>query len=332
MVLVRTKVVGFKPTLIAGLVIIPLLIIGIAAGIEYGQHRGSTTIQSENSYTVTISSTSITTAVNESGVGQAHAQSTTSERILITSPFQDSQLYFYVLIAAFLGLIGSMYFAHRKKTQRREARQLRIEESSERTMLAVAVLFLATVAFAIWLISNTSLISFGELLIPITLRARLEEFAIALIIVVPLTLIVYLSLTAFNKGKRKDVGELRSKEKLTGDLKKIVDRAIRVFEEGEGGYREAIIECYRQMLLLFEGRGLPQKVSLTPREFEKDVEKRLSEPLPHLQELTYLFERARYSGEEMESWELETAKQDLMRVSAYLEEKIKQTPLPSSEM
>jgi hypothetical protein len=330
-VLIRSKIVGFKSALITGLVIIPFLIIGIAAGIEYDLYRGSATVQSENPYSVTISSSSITAGVSESGIGQGYGGSTSSERILITGQLQDTQFYFYI-VAAFLGLTASIYLTRRKKTHGREAHQHRIEESSERTMLAVAVLFLATVAFAIWSISNASLLSFGELSIPTTLSNKLERFSILLIIVVSLAFLVFLSLFALNRRRRKDGGDLQSKEKLTEDLKQIVDRAIRVFQEGEGGYKEAIIECYKQMLLLFEGRGLPQRVTLTPREFQKDVENRLGKPLPHLQELTYLFERARYSNEEMESWELETAKHDLIRISGYLEEQIKQTPIPTSKM
>lgn len=71
--------------------------------------------------------------------------------------------------------------------------------------------------------------------------------------------------------------------------------------------KATIIQCYSAVLALFEKSGMHQEESLTPRELEAEVSARLGFSSENLHQLTALFERARYSAEELSSQEAERA-------------------------
>ena len=85
-----------------------------------------------------------------------------------------------------------------------------------------------------------------------------------------------------------DVG--RSKRELA----RAVRAAIRDLETG-GDFRAAVLRCYQSMVLLFESRGTRADPSQTAREFEADALTRLGVSRGGVDDLTSLFEEARYS-------------------------------------
>ncbi|TLZ51050.1 MAG: DUF4129 domain-containing protein [Methanobacteriota archaeon] len=73
-----------------------------------------------------------------------------------------------------------------------------------------------------------------------------------------------------------------------------MDRAIQDLEAG-GDFRAAVLRCYRSMILLFESHGLRADPSQTAREFEADALAAAGVSREGIDDLTSLFEEARYS-------------------------------------
>ena len=88
--------------------------------------------------------------------------------------------------------------------------------------------------------------------------------------------------------REPDVG--RSKRALA----RAVRTAIRDLEAG-WDFRAAVLRCYGSMVLLFESRGTRADPSQTAREFEADALTRLGVSREGVDDLTSLFEEARYS-------------------------------------
>lgn len=110
----------------------------------------------------------------------------------------------------------------------------------------------------------------------------------------------------------------QAQEKKVEELKSIIDNAASSLYLG-GDYRATIVLCYKQVLLLLERNGLPQKASLTAREFESEISSRLGvSTRGFLHELTLLFERARYSNEPISSEEAKEAGEILRQLSVEL--------------
>ena len=78
------------------------------------------------------------------------------------------------------------------------------------------------------------------------------------------------------------------------DLARAVRTAIRDLESGED-FRAAVLRCYKTMVLLFEQRGTRALPSQTAREFEADALRGMGVPQESIDDLTSLFEEARYS-------------------------------------
>jgi hypothetical protein len=91
------------------------------------------------------------------------------------------------------------------------------------------------------------------------------------------------------------------------EFKNIIDRTVYSLGNQGSGLRATIIQCYSAVLALFEKSGMHQEESLTPRELEAEVSARLGFSSENLHQLTALFERARYSAEELSSQEAERA-------------------------
>jgi len=82
----------------------------------------------------------------------------------------------------------------------------------------------------------------------------------------------------------------------------VLDRAIHSLRSGTDP-RSVIISCYRALCEILQERGVPGTPSATAREFEVASEKALSIHHETIHRLTALFEKARYSAEEVEPGE-----------------------------
>jgi len=88
-----------------------------------------------------------------------------------------------------------------------------------------------------------------------------------------------------------------SEEKKVAVLKAL-DRAIHSLRSGSDP-RSVVISCYRALCETLQERGVPSRPSMTAREFEAASESTLTIHHETLHRLTALFEKARYSDEEV---------------------------------
>lgn len=92
------------------------------------------------------------------------------------------------------------------------------------------------------------------------------------------------------------------KRKYKSELKEVFRKAIEDLDSKQGnvkGIREAIIRTYGNTLSILEKYNFLKKESHTPREFARAMEEALSENCRHLNDLTDVFEEARYSDHRM---------------------------------
>lgn len=78
------------------------------------------------------------------------------------------------------------------------------------------------------------------------------------------------------------------------NISSTADRAITELHEGED-VRDIIIRNYQKMLIVLEKEGVKQEISFTPRELEKMALSRLQLSEGTIDEMTRLFEEAKYS-------------------------------------
>ena len=101
-------------------------------------------------------------------------------------------------------------------------------------------------------------------------------------------------------------------------LARTVRRAIADLESG-GDFRAVVLRCYRSMVLLFEGHGLTQGPSQTAREFEADAFRAMGLSHDAIDDLTSLFEEARYSAHPIRQPQRDAAITSLVAIRRDLE-------------
>ncbi len=94
----------------------------------------------------------------------------------------------------------------------------------------------------------------------------------------------------FIRHKKLSEDEVETEE----DISSTADRAITELHEGEG-VRDIIIRNYQKMLIILEKEGVEQDISFTPRELENIALERLPLEERTIDEMTKLFELAKYS-------------------------------------
>jgi hypothetical protein len=126
-----------------------------------------------------------------------------------------------------------------------------------------------------------------------------------LILIMALVVVLYFmvsrSLASMRAGaKEKEI------QKDKREMLRYVEDAIADLELGRDP-RDAIIRCYRNLCTLLAGKGISPRPHLTPREFERLVMARTGLKGKDLNELTGLFEEARYSTHELTDMDREEA-------------------------
>jgi len=101
-------------------------------------------------------------------------------------------------------------------------------------------------------------------------------------------------------------------------LAQTVRRAIADLEAGED-FRAAVFRCYRSMVLLFEAHGLRQQPTQTAREFESEALHSAGVSREGIDDLTSLFEEARYSTHAIREPQRDAAIACLQTIRAQLE-------------
>ena len=103
-----------------------------------------------------------------------------------------------------------------------------------------------------------------------------------------------------------------------GELARAVRTAIADLESG-GDFRTAVLRCYRSMVLLFETRGLRSNPSQTAREYEADALHAIGVSREGIDDLTSLFEEARYSHHTIGEAQRDAALGSLREIRTQLE-------------
>ena len=107
------------------------------------------------------------------------------------------------------------------------------------------------------------------------------------------------------KMKDKD-----DKKKIEKDVSSAVDKAIRDLLEGKD-IESTIMECYNQMALILEERGIRDEKHMTPREFEKNAIENLDVKTSKISRIREIFELAKYSSHRLEEKDKERVIEDL---------------------
>ncbi|GEM_PF-2330984 len=114
--------------------------------------------------------------------------------------------------------------------------------------------------------------------------------------------------------KRSRFGNVDAEE-----VSEIIERTMKELWTGTDP-KSSIIRCYGDMCSLLEkkGPGLRDSPSLTPREFLEEAEGRIPVSMDKLEELTFLFEEARYSPHELSEEMVKRARAALEGMQAEL--------------
>ncbi len=111
-----------------------------------------------------------------------------------------------------------------------------------------------------------------------------------------------------------DMFDLKVKEKdkkeIEKDVSSAVDRAIRDLLEGKD-IKDTILECYNQMSLILEEKGVRDEKHMTPREFENAANENLDVTTSKISRIREIFELAKYSSHKLEEEDKERVINDL---------------------
>lgn len=116
--------------------------------------------------------------------------------------------------------------------------------------------------------------------------------------------------------RHKRISEARSETEE--DISSTADRAITELHEGED-VRDVIIRNYQKMLIILEEEGIRQKISFTPRELEKMALSNLSLTEKTIDEMTELFEEAKYSDHPLGERERDRAIKNFKQIKNEIE-------------
>ncbi|MEF8873588.1 MAG: DUF4129 domain-containing protein [Candidatus Thermoplasmatota archaeon] len=100
------------------------------------------------------------------------------------------------------------------------------------------------------------------------------------------------------------------KKELERDISSTVDKAIRDLLEGKD-IESTIMECYNQMSLILEKRGIKDEAYMTPREFEEAANENLDITTSKISRIREIFELAKYSSHKLKQEDKEKVIEDL---------------------
>ncbi|GEM_PF-2361592 len=129
-------------------------------------------------------------------------------------------------------------------------------------------------------------IPFGDGAEPFFSPARSNIASLIILIVLPSLLIIFLFYFKHKRSTDEEADE--------DDISTTADKAIKQLHEGED-VRDVIIRNYQKMCMILEEEGVPQHVSYTPRELERKAIEKLELKESTIDEMTKLFEKAKYS-------------------------------------
>jgi len=102
----------------------------------------------------------------------------------------------------------------------------------------------------------------------------------------------------------------KDKKEIERDISSTVDKAIQDLIKGKD-IRATIMECYNQMSLILEKRGIRDEKHMTPREFENTAIENLDVETSKISQIREIFELAKYSSHKLTEKDKERVIEDL---------------------
>ncbi len=99
-------------------------------------------------------------------------------------------------------------------------------------------------------------------------------------------------------------------KKIEKDISSTVDKAISDILEGKD-IQSTIMECYNQMSMILEERGIKDEAHMTPREFEEAADENLDITTSKISRIREIFELAKYSSHILKEKDKERVIEDL---------------------
>lgn len=276
---------SFRYGLLVLLIIITILVVNLSTNVlnldvsDGNQHSGTIT-----SGTSVVSST-------ESGNAK-----------IVSTP--NNQLYYYLIISGLVVALVFFYFGlGRRKKAKRDYEYVFESPPNGGPLLTVLIFGLLLLAFFGILESIRYLAPY---LTGANINSRTLDFAsyIELVSFVGIGTLSVFGLIFLLRGNRFRIRlgpfvdpAVESQLKVQA-FKEILDRAAGSLNVGYD-YRSTIIQTYKALCAILAESGVPQEASLTPREFEIEAKKKLGIDSGYLHEATLLFEKARYSDENL---------------------------------
>lgn len=303
------------------LVIFPILVVNLSYNLQ--SLNAGLDINTTSAQSTIVSSTTTTTGLAYVPIGSV-------------SP-SDS---FYIYLATGIIFLGALlvYRALKERRRRRKSTHMWVYETPQQGWLSTLV------ALGFLVLSLFGVVGVFGYLLPSLLPSSYAA--------INLDIGPYLTLTAFvavaglsgfglyyfyriNKSRilvsPQDFDSKLSQEKRIEEFKAILDRTVYSLDYGSD-YRKTIIQTYRALCSLLEESGIPQDASLTPREFEKMTRQRLGILSNYLHDATTLFERARYSDEEISEEDMLSAKWCFRGLSSDIVEQTRERAEPFSSI
>jgi len=107
-----------------------------------------------------------------------------------------------------------------------------------------------------------------------------------------------------------DFSDEDDKKEIESDVSSAVDKAIRDILEGKD-IKATILECYNQMSLILEDKGIRDEKHMTPREFENAANESLDVTTSKISSIREIFELAKYSSHRLEEKDKEKVIENL---------------------
>jgi hypothetical protein len=201
------------------------------------------------------------------------------------------------LLALFPLLVAVAYFATRSVLP--EASMLRFAVSQENLSFTQAQYFNVT---SLQQVSGQLFPSLNSqtLVTPLLLNPPTIEF-VGILLIVAVAIVVLIVWRGL-RTRRGRTSPFEDTDNLLADQRRkladILDGVVTRLNAGSA-YRETVIRCYKMISELLEERSELDGSVLTAREFREQVTEKLKVESPYLNQLTDLFEVARYSEDEI---------------------------------
>lgn len=304
---------------IALVVAFPIAILFLSSMVVPSASHGTTqNLSGTGASGVLTATTSVTRETQQT------SQGTVSSIGFVVLGQNSSSLGYFYLVLALVVISLTVFFASSSKRKIKKSVWIRkAQNPKSNTLLAIVAAYVGLVLLGLYLASRITLPILANPSMAITYAQ------IAQLMVVGISCsVVALSLYVFYRTRNRISEDGSKSANPTDELLAIIQNAANKLDQENVSYREIIIDCYKQVLILFESLGIPQRSNLTPREFEDEITRIVGGSFPELRELTLLFERAKYSNEELSKYDVVHARDNLSRMGLELQRQLNELVLP----